>query len=230
MKRDLLELSFSCGEDFKSMERRGAARHCASCDHAVHDLSAMTEREATALLARPRDGQQLCVRYRYDDDGVVLFMPEPSRRLRLIRQISGVQRLAAAALVVAPLLWTACDEEPAGHAQAQAPLVLRDGQPITLRPGAASAPAPPAAPLSAEEQELARWRAQLRAKQEARDAWRAELRAKQEARDVLRAKNKARAELSSRVVDGVMSMLINQQEAMERERRSREVMGIVVEK
>jgi hypothetical protein len=185
MKRDALKLSFSCGEDFESMERRGATRHCASCDHAVHDLSSMTEREATALLARPRDGQQMCVRYRYDDDGVVLFMPEPSRRLRLIRQISGVQRLAAAALVAAPLLWTACGDEPVERAQAQAPLLLRDGQPITLRPGAARVSA---APPTAEEQELARWRAQLRAKQEARDAWRAELRAKQEAREVWRDK------------------------------------------
>jgi hypothetical protein len=194
MKRDALKLSFSCGEDFESMERRGATRHCASCDHAVHDLSSMTEREATALLARPRDGQQMCVRYRYDDDGVVLFMPEPSRRLRLIRQISGVQRLAAAALVAAPLLWTACDEEPADHAQAQAPLVLRDGQPVSLQPGAASAPT---APLSAEEQELARWRAELRAKQQARDAWRDKLRVEHEER--LRIKEEERVKRARRM-------------------------------
>lgn len=184
MKRDMLELSFSCGEDFESMERRGAARHCASCDHAVHDLSSMTEREATAFLARHQDAE-LCVRYLSDEDGAPLFMPEPSRGLRLLRQVDGVQRLAAAALVAAPLLLTACDEESVGHAQAQAPLILRDGQPVSLQPGAASAP--PAAPLSAEEQELARWRAELRVKQEARDAWRAQL------AERLRAKQAAQA-------------------------------------
>jgi hypothetical protein len=193
MKRDMLELSFSCGEDFESMERRGAARHCASCDHAVHDLSSMTEREATAFLARHQDAE-LCVRYLSDEDGAPLFMPEPSRGLRLLRQVDGVQRLAAAALVAAPLLWTACDEEPVGHAQAQAPLVLRDGQPVSLLPGAASAPT---APLSAEEQELARWRAELRAKQQARDAWRDKLRVEHEER--LRIKEEERVKRARRM-------------------------------
>jgi hypothetical protein len=193
MKRDALKLSFSCGEDFESMERRGATRHCASCDHAVHDLSSMTEREATAFLARHQDAE-LCVRYLSDEDGKPLFMPEPSRGLRLLRQVDGVQRLAAAALVAAPLLLTACDEEPVGHAQAQAPLILRDGQPVSLLPGAASAPA---APLSAEEQELARWRAELRAKQQARDAWRDKLRVEHEER--LRIKEEERVKRARRM-------------------------------
>jgi hypothetical protein len=193
MKRDMLELSFSCGEDFESMERRGGAHHCASCDHAVHDLSSMTEREAAAFLARHQDAE-LCVRYLSDEDGAPLFMPEPSRGLRLLRQVDGVQRLAAAALVAAPLLLTACYEEPVGHAQAQAPLVLRDGQPVSLQPGAASAPT---APLSAEEQELARWRAELRAKQQARDAWRDKLRVEHEER--LRIKEEERVKRARRM-------------------------------
>jgi hypothetical protein len=203
MKRDMLELSFSCGEDFESMERRGGARHCASCDHAVHDLSSMTEREATAFLARHQDAE-LCVRYLSDEDGAPLFMPEPSRGLRLLRQVDGVQRLAAAALVAAPLLLTACDEEPVGHAQAQAPLVLRDGQPVSLQPGAASAPT---APLSAEEQELARWRAELRAKQEARDTWRAQLAARQRAKQEAQAlkDEELRAARAQRVAQAVAS-------------------------
>ena len=68
MRREDVPLRFACDEDPDAMERRDGARHCARCDHAVHDLSAMTEREARAFLADKTD-QRRCISYLYDEDG-----------------------------------------------------------------------------------------------------------------------------------------------------------------
>jgi hypothetical protein len=164
MKREMLELSFSCDEDLDAMERRDGAHHCARCAHAVHDLSAMTERQADAFL-EAHEGEHLCVHYRYNDAGDVLFAMERARQ-------RGMLGAAQAALLAAPLLFAACDAE-APEPSAQAPLVIQDGQPVTI--GAAAAPQAPAEPACDEDQELERWRAELAAKQAERDAKRAAL-------------------------------------------------------
>lgn len=62
------------------MRPDAAGRHCERCTHAVHDLSALTERQARRLLAA-RKGQQTCVRARVSADGQALFRPEPRRVL-----------------------------------------------------------------------------------------------------------------------------------------------------
>lgn len=54
------------------MRGDGAARHCDSCDELVHDLSAMSEDEAQALL-REHGDEKPCVRYRFDAAGRLLF-------------------------------------------------------------------------------------------------------------------------------------------------------------
>lgn len=61
-----------CQESFASMRGDGAVRSCARCEKDVHDLSAMTEPEARAVLERAR-GTRICVRYAKDDRGLVRF-------------------------------------------------------------------------------------------------------------------------------------------------------------
>jgi hypothetical protein len=156
MKRQDLELQFACDADVYAMEREGTSCHCTSCDHAVHDLSAMTRREAIAFLAQNED-QRICIQYAYDEDGEVFFAEEQAARWRLFRQIEGLRRMAAAALIAAPLLVAACDAPDhqqigSPEAQAPAPLVIQDGQPLTIaaeEPGAAKPPAPPAQAVEA---------------------------------------------------------------------------------
>jgi hypothetical protein len=48
---------------------------CNKCEKHVHDLSAMTQREAERFLAA-RVGEQICVSYRTARDGTILVRPE----------------------------------------------------------------------------------------------------------------------------------------------------------
>jgi hypothetical protein len=69
-----------CHEDWEAMEQEGTGRRCEACRHAVHDLTVMTEREATRLL-RARAGERTCVRVRVGADGHAIFRAEPPRVL-----------------------------------------------------------------------------------------------------------------------------------------------------
>ena len=87
------------------MAPRGSARFCGSCEKLVHDLSALSEPAARALLRQ--SSESLCVRYLHDASGEIWFsggqklVPVP----RLTRRKRG---LAAAALTVVPVLFQAC--------------------------------------------------------------------------------------------------------------------------
>lgn len=60
------------------MEGPAVRRFCDKCDKHVHNLSEMTERQATALLDA-EDGARMCVRYRVGGDGRIRFRPEVRR-------------------------------------------------------------------------------------------------------------------------------------------------------
>lgn len=102
MLRDEVPLHFPCGASFAEMKKlEDRKRLCAACDTVVHDLSAMSEDEARALLAS-RDRARLCVRYLYDArTGEIAFeglVPAASLTARM------KQRFAQAALLAAPLV------------------------------------------------------------------------------------------------------------------------------
>jgi hypothetical protein len=80
----------ACSEDWKAMPGDDRTRTCARCAKQVHDLAALTTREARELIARDRP----CVRAIRRRDGTI------------------VTRLAAAALAVA-----GCAVEPAIDAE-----------------------------------------------------------------------------------------------------------------
>lgn len=66
MHRDDLPIAEPCGADWNGMEGGDRRRFCSACTKHVHDLSAMTESEATALLA---EESRPCVRYEVLPDG-----------------------------------------------------------------------------------------------------------------------------------------------------------------
>lgn len=104
LTRDELPIQNPCNLDFSAMTRAEANRRfCGACKKHVHDLTAMTEAEARALLNAPVT-EGLCVRYLADDRGRIAFKPDvAASRLR------NKSSLALAALAaVAPLALTAC--------------------------------------------------------------------------------------------------------------------------
>ncbi|MCB9742787.1 MAG: hypothetical protein H6741_11885 [Alphaproteobacteria bacterium] len=103
MHRDQLPIPEPCHADWGAMQGDARKRFCQSCTKHVHDLSAMTEPEAKAVLQQP----EVCVRYTAEPDGAIRF--KPSRRRRF------ASALAAAAGVALALPQAGC-----GVAQASA--------------------------------------------------------------------------------------------------------------
>lgn len=106
-----IEIPSPCAQAWDEMDAErganGAARFCNQCQEDVYDISSMTRREAEAFMEAHR--WQVCVNYEIDDEGKIIYAPEPPSRWA--RQLDGALRLAAAAALVVPLS-SACDEAP----------------------------------------------------------------------------------------------------------------------
>lgn len=74
------------------------SRFSESCNRTVHDLSQLTQRQATKLLHRSSTG--LCARVTYNPEGRIVFraVPEPPRIARLV----GISLLGASAWAQTP--------------------------------------------------------------------------------------------------------------------------------
>lgn len=77
MKADDLPINSPCDEDWSAMRGDSERRFCDHCARHVHDLSAMTKREAATLL-RSAGGERLCVRYTLAPDGGIRFREAPA--------------------------------------------------------------------------------------------------------------------------------------------------------
>jgi hypothetical protein len=100
MHKRRLPLAYSCPQSLDGMLRRSESeRWCSVCDKRVHELSAMRESEARALL-RASKTQRTCISYQVDAAGQVLFRD----RLRA----GGRSTLALAGLALAVTLGVGC--------------------------------------------------------------------------------------------------------------------------
>ena len=90
MKRDEAKIESPCSADWDAMTGDDARRYCGTCDKHVHNLSAMTEDAARAVVAK----KNVCVRYSFHPRTKSL-RHRPSRR--------SVLRVAAAATLSAGL-------------------------------------------------------------------------------------------------------------------------------
>lgn len=95
MRRSELPIHNPCSADWEAMVGDERRRFCRHCRKHVHDLSAVTEREARALLSE-RSGSDLCVSYASDAEGRILFRP-PRRAAGGLPVLAGGALLAACA-------------------------------------------------------------------------------------------------------------------------------------
>jgi hypothetical protein len=107
MRRLHLPIQDPCHENWDAMSHEGDARRfCGVCVKQVHDLSALTEPQARAVLADEGSKGRVCVRYTADRDGNIKFKPETVTASSLWRMT-----LAAAGMTLA--LLTGCtDSQP----------------------------------------------------------------------------------------------------------------------
>lgn len=96
MKADDIRIPEPCNEDWGQMTPEQRGRFCGACQKKVHDLSAMSEKEAKNVL---KSGGDICVSYLSDKAGAVQFQPERIVPVgRLFRRASAT---AAAGLSIA---------------------------------------------------------------------------------------------------------------------------------
>jgi hypothetical protein len=135
MRREDLTIETPCQQDWNGMRPADMKkRFCDECRMHVHDLAAMTKREAKTVLAGDAT-EGLCIRYLYDEHGEVVFSDDP--RLVAPNALVRAKRFAFGALALAlPLTLTAC--------MGKAP-TPKTPQPTPVTP----TPAPDAGPPSA---------------------------------------------------------------------------------
>ena len=116
MRRQDLTIETPCQKNWDGMKPADMKkRFCDECKMHVHDLAAMTKREAKTVLAGGA-AEGLCIRYLYDQHGDVVFSDDP--RLVAPSALVRAKRFAFGAVAIAlPLSLTAC----MGAAPARAP-------------------------------------------------------------------------------------------------------------
>jgi hypothetical protein len=98
LRLDDIDVEDPCCESWDEMQGDERRRHCEVCDKDVVNLSELGRREASALVV---DADSLCVRFRRDATGNVVF-----KNVQLGRQRRGVRELVAASACVLPFaLW-----------------------------------------------------------------------------------------------------------------------------
>jgi hypothetical protein len=93
---DDISVSTPCSAEWDSMVGNDHARFCSHCNLSVHDLSAMTQREALRLVASSKG--RLCVRYYRRPDRSIQTANLPQRLHQITRRTS---RIAAGAFTAA---------------------------------------------------------------------------------------------------------------------------------
>ncbi len=99
MRSTTLPIASPCHESWDAMNGGEARRFCGVCQKDVHNLSAMAQAEAQALL-REKSGEHLCVRYSSEADGTLRFrdlVPRASLTRLLVRTAFAASMLAACA-------------------------------------------------------------------------------------------------------------------------------------
>lgn len=97
---DRLRVAKACDESWEQMRGTNQVRFCSHCEKSVHNLSAMTRRDAERLVAN--SGGSLCIRYVSTPARRVVTLDAPTHAL--VRRVS---RLTAGAFTAALAMTTA---------------------------------------------------------------------------------------------------------------------------
>src|SRR5436190_15831410 len=102
-----LKVEGPCGVPWERMSGSPLVRNCSECDRQVHNLSRMTEAQASALLLRS-GSQGLCVRFKHDGEEVLF---EPARAQPTTPSVRPAANIVAAVAISV----AACSPAPAIH-------------------------------------------------------------------------------------------------------------------
>ena len=107
MREFAVDIPKPCAANWDEMRASDKSRFCADCQTRVHDLSAMTPREAERFLLRNADREDLCLSYVHDEAGAIRFQPPtprlvPVRRLLRMTPAAGLSLAMAACTPAAP--------------------------------------------------------------------------------------------------------------------------------
>ncbi len=101
-----MKLAFECDLRWNDLDgTSNTRRHCTDCDRDVYNLSGMTRRQATRLLAD--DAAGLCVRF-VSRNGQIVHDGDPIAQLRAQR--GGAGRLLATAMLAQAAFLTFADD------------------------------------------------------------------------------------------------------------------------
>ena len=90
-----IEIPEPCHADWDAMRPEERGRFCFDCRKKVHDLSAMTEREAEAFLERT-ECEDVCISYEHESDGTLVFRAPPPAPVVPLSRLRRPRRIAAA--------------------------------------------------------------------------------------------------------------------------------------
>jgi hypothetical protein len=84
---DSIRIENPCSESWDAMTGDSKRRHCDSCNHSVEFISEMTKSEANSLIEL-KNGKRLCVRYKVNSFGEIIFKPESALVSRIWQRAS----------------------------------------------------------------------------------------------------------------------------------------------
>lgn len=133
-----LRVSSPCNADWDAMTGNSEVRFCEHCSKHVHDLSAMTRREAEQLVAESNG--RLCIRYRSSSNNRVITKDTPPMLHAIRRTSTRASRLAAGAFTAALSVTTVAASAIAQTLPISASVVAIDerNSPAQMRSGTAS--------------------------------------------------------------------------------------------
>ncbi|MEO5929315.1 MAG: hypothetical protein ABIR47_05240, partial [Candidatus Kapaibacterium sp.] len=96
---DQIQIATSCTASWEEMAGNDRTRHCSQCDLNVHNISAMTSREAKTLISSAEG--RICVRLFRRADGTVITQDCPvGRRASRKRFVRSMPYIAAAVVAL----------------------------------------------------------------------------------------------------------------------------------
>ena len=144
MQRRDAPIGSPCSEDWGAMTGDDRTRFCDQCNKQVHNLSAMTETEARAVVAQP----SVCVRYQVDPKTQQIRHRRPRRFLLRVATTAGLG--ASLALPAAAGMATEADGPGLLERAWESLTELVAGPPVEVLGGLEMVPEPPAPPPAVE--------------------------------------------------------------------------------
>jgi hypothetical protein len=146
-----LRIDKPCSQNWQSMRGDDRRRFCAQCQHHVHNLSALTEREIQKLIATTEG--RLCGRLMRDSFGRIVIQPDRSWNTWLSRTASTL-KLATSSALAYLVATPAHAETPAAPKTTSQAASEKSSIRVPPNPPASAPASPPVSPQIQNEEPL----------------------------------------------------------------------------